>query len=62
MTVNFNPTGNSTNDYNSGYGVSAPCILLDEVNGTLWVAGIASHGLASSKPTWMWKAWKPSST
>lgn len=41
VAVNFNPTGNSANDYNSGYGVSDPCILLDEVNGTLWVAGIA---------------------
>lgn len=49
VAVNFNPTGNSANDYNSGYGVSDPCILLDEVNGTLWVAGIARHGLASSK-------------
>lgn len=49
MAVNFNPTGDSANDYHSGYGVSDPCILLDEVNGTLWVAGIARHGLASSK-------------
>lgn len=49
VAVNFNPTGDSANDYHSGYGVSDPCILLDEVNGTLWVAGIARHGLASSK-------------
>lgn len=49
VAVNFNPTGESANDYHSGYGVSDPCILLDEVNGTLWVAGIARHGLASSK-------------
>lgn len=49
VAMNFNPTGNSANDYHSGYGVSDPCILLDEVNGTLWVAGIARHGLASSK-------------
>lgn len=49
VAANFNPTGNSANDYSSGYGVSDPCILLDEVNGTLWLAGIARHGLASSK-------------
>lgn len=24
VAVNFNPTGNSANDYNSGYGVSDP--------------------------------------
>lgn len=49
VAVNYNPTGNAANDYHAGYGVSDPCILLDEVNGTLWVAGIARHGLASSK-------------
>lgn len=49
VAANFNPTGNSANDYSSGYGVSDPCILVDEVNGTLWLAGIARHGLASSK-------------
>ena len=49
VAVNFNPTGEAANDYNAGYGVSDPCILVDEVNGTLWLAGIARHGLASSK-------------
>lgn len=49
VAVNFNPTGDPANDYNAGCGVSDPCILLDEVNGTLWLAGIARHGLASSK-------------
>lgn len=48
VAMNYNPTGNPSYDYNSGYGVSDPSILVDEVNGTLWVAGLARHGLASS--------------
>lgn len=49
VAVNFNPTEDAANDYNSGYGVSDPCILLDEVNGTLWLGCIARHGLASTR-------------